>query len=233
MPVELEKMCRTCLAVDTAMLSIFDSHKSGAKDEKSASLAAMLNTFTDAVISETDGLPKQVCLPCISEINRVYLFKIKCDNAQNTLKKYMEKLSPASEDVDTDDDVIIVQDVKVDCDEVLLFEAPIDVKEKESDLNTNGEEGIVHENDILVRDENSPECAESQSFETNKNHNEEFSDYTKSSQITPEPSGKDSLKCPLCLTSFTEKRSFFATCTRPTFDRSSCNFGRSDFMQYE
>lgn len=44
-----------------------------------------------------DGLPESLCISCISELNRAYSFKQKCERSESTLKMYFQQIKPADE----------------------------------------------------------------------------------------------------------------------------------------
>ncbi|KAI9577116.1 zinc finger protein 354B [Glossina fuscipes] len=80
--MDVEKICRTCLTLSGPLLSIYDDGKGG-----SGCLADMLREFTKTKPQCNDNLPERVCLSCISEINRCYSFKLKCENSSKTLQQ--------------------------------------------------------------------------------------------------------------------------------------------------
>uniref|UniRef100_A0A1A9W702 Protein krueppel n=1 Tax=Glossina brevipalpis TaxID=37001 RepID=A0A1A9W702_9MUSC len=80
--MDIEKICRTCLTLSGPLLSIYDGGKNG-----SGCLADMLREFTKTKPQSNDNLPERVCLSCISEINRCYSFKLKCENSSKTLEQ--------------------------------------------------------------------------------------------------------------------------------------------------
>lgn len=42
--------------------------------------------------SKGDGLPEKVCINCISEMNRAFLLKKKCEQSDNTLRAYLNQM---------------------------------------------------------------------------------------------------------------------------------------------
>ncbi|XP_055902352.1 zinc finger protein ZFP2-like [Eupeodes corollae] len=85
MSIEVAKICRTCLGLDGNLLSIYDSQGSMG----SGCVADMLRDIMKVEAKITDGLPEKVCLMCISEINRCFSFKIKCENSDRTLRQLL------------------------------------------------------------------------------------------------------------------------------------------------
>ncbi|XP_017488776.1 PREDICTED: zinc finger protein 251-like isoform X5 [Rhagoletis zephyria] len=81
MAIEIEKICRTCLGLSGPLLGIYDGNGSG------RCIGDMLHDFTKSKPRREDKLPEKVCLSCISEINRCYSFKLKCENSFKTLRQ--------------------------------------------------------------------------------------------------------------------------------------------------
>ncbi|XP_067635273.1 zinc finger protein ZFP2 [Eurosta solidaginis] len=88
MAVDIEKICRTCLGLSGPLLSIYDSRSS------EGGIADMLGAFTKSKPRLEDQLPERVCLSCISEINRCYSFKLKCENSCKTLRQLLPDAPP-------------------------------------------------------------------------------------------------------------------------------------------
>ncbi|XP_014085458.2 zinc finger protein 420 [Bactrocera oleae] len=88
MAMDLEKICRTCLALGGPLLSIYDGGGGG------GCIADMLRNFTKTKPRREDKLPEKVCLSCISEINRCYSFKLKCENSCRTLRQLVPDAPP-------------------------------------------------------------------------------------------------------------------------------------------
>ncbi|XP_054746020.1 zinc finger protein 182-like [Anastrepha obliqua] len=89
MAMDIEKICRTCLGLSGPLLSIYDGGGSGG-----GCIADMLRDFTKSKPRREDKLPEKVCLSCISEINRCYSFKLKCENSNRTLRQVVPDAPP-------------------------------------------------------------------------------------------------------------------------------------------
>ncbi|CAD6991516.1 zinc finger protein 354A [Ceratitis capitata] len=86
--MDIEKICRTCLSLNGPLLSIYDGGGG------SGCIADMLRDFTKTKPRRVDKLPEKVCLACISEINRCYSFKLKCENSSRTLRQLVPDALP-------------------------------------------------------------------------------------------------------------------------------------------
>lgn len=103
--MELEKkICRTCLGLSGPLLSIYDGGGGG------GCIADMLGDFTKTKPRREDKLPEKVCLSCISEINRCYSFKLKCENSCRTLRQLVPDAPPE----EAEEEVSKVKVVQVD-----------------------------------------------------------------------------------------------------------------------
>lgn len=106
------RICRTCMAESSALMPIWPTTKSTPVDP-SSSITMMLKSFTTIDVSilhlldfrldqwcnagrynlqafDGDGLPEHVCITCISELNRAYSFKQKCERSEYTLRMYLQ-----------------------------------------------------------------------------------------------------------------------------------------------
>ncbi|XP_011190952.1 zinc finger protein 182 [Zeugodacus cucurbitae] len=103
MTMDLEKICRTCLGLSGPLLSIYDGGGGG------GCIADMLRDFTKTKPRREDKLPEKVCLTCISEINRCYSFKLKCENSCRTLRQLVPDAPPE----ETEEEVSKIKVVQV------------------------------------------------------------------------------------------------------------------------
>ncbi|XP_065367494.1 zinc finger protein ZFP2 [Calliphora vicina] len=109
-----EKICRCCLALDAPLLSIYDGGSAG-----KGCVADMLKQIAKLVPQLGDNMPEKACLQCISEINRCFVFKMKCENSDRTLRQLLPNAVPepldyvpkkpivTSSAVQTDDNILI------------------------------------------------------------------------------------------------------------------------------
>uniref|UniRef100_A0A1I8NQ46 Protein krueppel n=2 Tax=Stomoxys calcitrans TaxID=35570 RepID=A0A1I8NQ46_STOCA len=90
MDMDIGKICRCCLSLNnTPLLSIYSDSSGGC-------VANMLETITNIKHEKDDNMPEKICLSCISEINRCYVFKVKCESSDNTLRQLLPGASKAS-----------------------------------------------------------------------------------------------------------------------------------------
>uniref|UniRef100_A0A182JV99 Protein krueppel n=1 Tax=Anopheles christyi TaxID=43041 RepID=A0A182JV99_9DIPT len=71
------EICRCCMASKPRMKPLFDTN-----------LFAMLNAVTGMNVHQNDGLPSQLCVPCVLQIRRSHFFKVQCENTDRTLRSY-------------------------------------------------------------------------------------------------------------------------------------------------
>uniref|UniRef100_A0A182PLY3 Protein krueppel n=1 Tax=Anopheles epiroticus TaxID=199890 RepID=A0A182PLY3_9DIPT len=71
------EICRCCMASKPRMKPLFDTN-----------LFAMLNAVTGLNVQQNDGLPSQLCVPCVLQIRRSHFFKVQCENTDTTLRSY-------------------------------------------------------------------------------------------------------------------------------------------------
>ncbi|XP_055850569.1 uncharacterized protein LOC129915129 [Episyrphus balteatus] len=109
MTKDLIKLCRTCLAPDKDLISIFDEENSENNDYRC--IVDTIGTLTNIMPKKSDGLPELVCIPCSNEIQRIHSFKVTCVNSYYVLRKMLEK---------TDEDELMGQD-KVPEQNLLLY----------------------------------------------------------------------------------------------------------------
>lgn len=83
----------------------------------------MLKEILSYEFIKCDGMPEKVCLTCISEINRCYSFKIKCDNSENTLRQLLKipyeskQLTVPVDDIENQTNTIESNSSHPDCNE--------------------------------------------------------------------------------------------------------------------
>ncbi|GLV44434.1 uncharacterized protein CBL_10238 [Carabus blaptoides fortunei] len=78
------KICRTCLA-EGDMKSLYENCSS------KVCLIEMLMSCTFIQLSAKDGLPVQICVNCVKELNQAYIFAKKCEDADKTLRNYISQ----------------------------------------------------------------------------------------------------------------------------------------------
>ncbi|KAJ4431258.1 hypothetical protein ANN_19855 [Periplaneta americana] len=81
MAINFNQMCRLCLVQETQLLPLF--LEDGEILEKIISIMPLLK------MSDGDGLPMQVCLHCVQQVNTSYKFKLQCENSDITLRQLL------------------------------------------------------------------------------------------------------------------------------------------------
>ncbi|XP_055302231.1 zinc finger protein 583-like [Sitodiplosis mosellana] len=82
----LAKICRCCLCKNGEMRPLFGS-----------CLDNMLSFVADIDVHANDGLPKLMCVPCVLQVSRAFTFKQQCRRSDQSLKSFLGKLPPASD----------------------------------------------------------------------------------------------------------------------------------------
>uniref|UniRef100_A0A182WCX3 Protein krueppel n=1 Tax=Anopheles minimus TaxID=112268 RepID=A0A182WCX3_9DIPT len=72
------EICRCCMASKPRMKPLFDTN-----------LFAMLNAITGLNVHQNDGLPSQLCVPCVLQIRRSHYFKLQCESTDVALRSYV------------------------------------------------------------------------------------------------------------------------------------------------
>lgn len=47
-------------------------------------------------VDENDGMPNKLCTECTQQVNTAYMFKLKCEQSDNTLRTYIHGKNPVS-----------------------------------------------------------------------------------------------------------------------------------------
>lgn len=71
------EICRCCMASKPRMKPLYETN-----------LFAMLNAITGLNVHQNDGLPSQLCVPCVLQIRRSHFFKLQCETTDLTLRSY-------------------------------------------------------------------------------------------------------------------------------------------------
>lgn len=85
------EICRCCMASKPRMKPLFDTN-----------LFAMLNAITGLNVHQNDGLPSQLCVPCVLQIRRSHYFKLQCESTDVALRSYVVD----TKRVETDDSTL-------------------------------------------------------------------------------------------------------------------------------
>ncbi|KAF5282790.1 hypothetical protein FQR65_LT02787 [Abscondita terminalis] len=81
--VRNDNICRTCMSETKTSLSIFNVQLT---DANTVQMAEFLNNLTLIEISKDDGLPQQLCIPCIDAICKTYDFIQMCKESDVRLR---------------------------------------------------------------------------------------------------------------------------------------------------
>lgn len=114
MTLNFDTICRTCMSQSQALMCIFEEQNASTND----AVVSMLTSITSIQVYKTtnsigftfdlpslilvqafknDGLPENVCIGCLSEINRAFSFKTRSERSENTLRQYLNRLSNKSQ----------------------------------------------------------------------------------------------------------------------------------------
>ncbi|KFB37780.1 KRAB box and zinc finger, C2H2 type domain containing protein-like protein [Anopheles sinensis] len=72
------EICRCCMASKPRMKPLFDTN-----------LHEMLSAVTGLQLSKNDGLPSQLCVPCVLQVRRSHFFKVQCEQTDIALRSYV------------------------------------------------------------------------------------------------------------------------------------------------
>ncbi|XP_075145031.1 uncharacterized protein LOC142220052 [Haematobia irritans] len=153
MDMDIGKICRCCLSLNSTPLLCIYSDSSGG-------ISNMLEVITNIKHREGDNMPEKICLSCISEINRSYVFKIKCESSDKTLRQLLPDVARTSytvqhkpavhKAVQTDETCVlkpsgnigttVVQTEKINVESVHIQTDPIRISS--IDLNTENKEQL-------------------------------------------------------------------------------------------
>ncbi|KAG4080280.1 hypothetical protein HA402_010772 [Bradysia odoriphaga] len=93
MTLNFDTICRTCMTESQALLCIFNEQSSSANND----IVSMLQSITSIRALKDDGLPENVCIGCLAEINRAFTFKNRSERSENTLRQYISRVNSKSE----------------------------------------------------------------------------------------------------------------------------------------
>ncbi|XP_053665160.1 zinc finger protein 774 [Anopheles marshallii] len=80
--IELDKICRICLAVKKEMRPIFGDM-----------IANMLMEFAKIQIEQMDGWPDKICVQCIHQVSRCHAFKTRVERSDIALRQYIKGIT--------------------------------------------------------------------------------------------------------------------------------------------
>ncbi|CAD7086984.1 unnamed protein product [Hermetia illucens] len=80
--LELDKICRVCLAAKKDMRPLFGEM-----------VADMLMECARVQIDNTDGWPDKICVQCVHQVSRCHAFKTRVEKSDRELRNYIKKLT--------------------------------------------------------------------------------------------------------------------------------------------
>ncbi|XP_055624379.1 zinc finger protein 39 isoform X2 [Toxorhynchites rutilus septentrionalis] len=85
--LELDKICRICLAVKKEMRPLFGEM-----------VAEMLMEIARIHIEQMDGWPDKICIQCIHQVSRCHAFKTRVEKSDSTLRQYIKGITVVVEE---------------------------------------------------------------------------------------------------------------------------------------
>ncbi|XP_058065225.1 zinc finger protein 181 [Anopheles bellator] len=80
--IELDKICRICLAVKKEMRPLFGEM-----------VAEMLMEISKIQIEDSDGWPDKICIQCIHQVSRCHAFKTRVEKSDTALRQYIKGIT--------------------------------------------------------------------------------------------------------------------------------------------
>ena len=158
-----------------------------------------------------------MCMTCVTDLNRSYSFRIKCENSEKTLKSLVENIYGAEEEIQEEyfqSDGTLVQSTSLNTRDH-KYENDFEVSKMSNNKNLNT---ILIDNDILFLINEEPKQTDSQEIDENEEieiiqqeaeeaDNFKDPDYEQPAEINCEDS-QDLLKCNECGIGFVRKKNF-------------------------
>ncbi|KAG5668162.1 hypothetical protein PVAND_016114 [Polypedilum vanderplanki] len=103
MSFSCENLCRSCMEVtQSGSVLLFNKKK-----KKKTQICHNFEELSSLKVKENDQLPQQLCMTCVSELNKCFAFREKCIRTYKTLCAYLE-LSEDDEDEEQQNQQTIV-----------------------------------------------------------------------------------------------------------------------------
>lgn len=83
---DLSRICRSCRMDCLEQHPIFDSIGSSG-----VTLHEMMSVCTQLQIHYNDGMPRNMCSPCVTDINTAYSFRKRCEQSDMMLREYISR----------------------------------------------------------------------------------------------------------------------------------------------
>lgn len=84
--LELDKICRICLAIKKEMRPLFGEM-----------VAEMLMEIAKIQIEQLDGWPDKICIQCIHQVSRCHAFKTRVEKSDTALRQYIKGITVVTE----------------------------------------------------------------------------------------------------------------------------------------
>ncbi|XP_065087253.1 chorion transcription factor Cf2 isoform X2 [Ochlerotatus camptorhynchus] len=85
--LELDKICRICLAIKKEMRPLFGEM-----------VAEMLMEIAKIQIEQLDGWPDKICIQCIHQVSRCHAFKTRVEKSDTALRQYIKGITIVTEE---------------------------------------------------------------------------------------------------------------------------------------
>lgn len=85
--LELDKICRICLAIKKEMRPLFGEM-----------VAEMLMEIAKIQIEQLDGWPDKICIQCIHQVSRCHAFKTRVEKSDSALRQYIKGITVVTEE---------------------------------------------------------------------------------------------------------------------------------------
>lgn len=85
--LELDKICRICLAIKKEMRPLFGEM-----------VAEMLMEIAKIQIEQLDGWPDKICIQCIHQVSRCHAFKTRVEKSDTALRQYIKGITVVTEE---------------------------------------------------------------------------------------------------------------------------------------
>lgn len=96
---QMDRLCRVCLSSDQNNQCIFQISSSDLKNKNAYDLLQKLQTYGGVEVLKDDGLPANICLPCISKIDIAHELREQCLRADEKLRELYGKPKRSTENI--------------------------------------------------------------------------------------------------------------------------------------
>lgn len=127
--LDFTKVCRCCLESKGEMKSLFGT-----------CLDNMFKTVANIDISDSDGLPQQMCVRCVLQVSRAFTFRQQCERSDKILKLYISQEVVVKDTEETNELI-----PNTDDEELISF---TDEQPRQEQLIHHEEQQLHHHDDI-------------------------------------------------------------------------------------